>query len=680
MQRSLSAHFADIVDAADYGMKCDFQTLTDLTATQGSVVVSSASYTFTQADVGRTFAGGYQLGQTAGTIASVNQNGSANLSVAATATQSGGGYANVWSDDTAAFKTAVGVATTRLGGADLVLPGGQCRLSGEIDVADSTSLRIRGAGNQATNLMWASQTNGLIVTETNQASLTIGDFMISKFSGTNGATTFIGTALSVGGAANATGENKIGDITIQGSSPAGQIDGWNQGLVENNLAHAYTANVSVLQPGPVVPASGTPSPLTPTAAEPAANGFGVAADVVLEGTGGGYYIDCSIDGLTTTGGAVSLDAASIQGAYITNTKLTYANFGLRVDSANTTSELINFSNSYVISNLLDVYLNGVGDSQLTGNMFWPNAPSAAWAGVWLRNTNSDEVTGNGFLGHIGTNSVADFGIYVSSDAQAGFPHTIIGNTLYYIHGTGISNSAVTGGIDAVGNVIVAATVATSDPGYGPNGTGNGPAAATAGMGNLYFANILNGLTAMSDDGQRNIQFAKNLTCGNLYDACTFTVKSTGTNVFQVDTAGDVTATGTLSSGSMVGHATIFLSEASYSNATMTTNQGAPSVSTLGPLLTGLERIKGTLTCISGSAIAVFNFDGLWGGSTFGPIQGHFAATSDDGSAIPSGWSVTPGAMAGATGTPATSGYPELTLVGAPSPTDCSAHLEETAVQ
>src|ERR1035437_3210003 len=52
--RAVADHFADVYNAADWGVKCDGTALVDINITNATATATSASYTFTAADVGKT--------------------------------------------------------------------------------------------------------------------------------------------------------------------------------------------------------------------------------------------------------------------------------------------------------------------------------------------------------------------------------------------------------------------------------------------------------------------------------------------------------------------------------------------------------------------------------------------------------------------------------------------------
>ncbi len=456
--RALAAQRNDVVYAADYGVACNDQTLGDVAvASNGSTItLTSNSYQFNQNDVGSNVVGGYQNGALTGvTIASVS-NGVATISSSITDNEPAGtGTVRIWHDDTADLQKAFNYATSalRLGGTRLELPGGQCDLSAEIDVSATRSLSVIGQGEQATDLNWIGATNGLLINMTNGASVTLGDFMVSKTDGANGygtndtttAERFVGTAIALGSSNAQEGEVSIGNVAIYPGgpvntnagtfqkNPSAQNDGWNQSLHLFNIGRARVDHVIISMPGSLAAGSLSDAPapslynsgVAVAGTYSAALPFGVAAGIVLDGVnsganGGNYAIDNSFSNIDTAGGNVSFDASHFQGIYISDSKLTYAMYGFRSDGSlpfdtgitNTSfaplenwtqggsiNELVTMAGCYTFSYLADAYLNGDSFNTLVGNVFWTGgSPAGSWEAVWFRNTNNDSFDGNNVLG------------------------------------------------------------------------------------------------------------------------------------------------------------------------------------------------------------------------------------------------------------------------------------------
>lgn len=123
-----------------YGAKGDGRNLTDVTTTASSAVISSASYTFVQGDVGKliTIAGaGAAAARLNTSIASVS-GGNATLTVAPSTSIAGTGVSTFGTDDTAAIQAAVDAAAV----APLV-GGGIVILNNAIYIVDSITWKTK---------------------------------------------------------------------------------------------------------------------------------------------------------------------------------------------------------------------------------------------------------------------------------------------------------------------------------------------------------------------------------------------------------------------------------------------------------------------------------------------------------------------------------------------------------
>jgi len=130
----------------DYGAKGDGKTLSDVTTTASSAVISSASYSFTSADVGKyiTIAGaGASASVLNATINSVSS-GAATLSASAGTAISGTGVATFGTDNAGAITAAVNAASAA-GGGTVRLPNGMFVVASKIVWQSKVSLVGNGA-------------------------------------------------------------------------------------------------------------------------------------------------------------------------------------------------------------------------------------------------------------------------------------------------------------------------------------------------------------------------------------------------------------------------------------------------------------------------------------------------------------------------------------------------------
>lgn len=146
MLKAVSSSRAAILSAGGefnvtaYGALGDGRNLTDITTTASSAVISSASYTFVQSDVGKliTIAGaGAAAARLNTSIASVS-GGNATLTVAPSTSIAGTGVSTFGTDDTAAIQLAVDAAA-----AAPLVGGGIVILNNAIYIVDSITWRSK---------------------------------------------------------------------------------------------------------------------------------------------------------------------------------------------------------------------------------------------------------------------------------------------------------------------------------------------------------------------------------------------------------------------------------------------------------------------------------------------------------------------------------------------------------
>lgn len=150
--RGLADRDATVLDVKDFGAKCDLTRLSDVTTTSSSAVISSASYTFTSADVGKymTIAGaGAAAAVLNATISSVS-GGNATLSATAGTSIAGTGVAVFGTDDQPAIQAAFNRANT-LGGGMVFLPGASVVTS---SILAKSNVGMYGLGAGRSILFW----------------------------------------------------------------------------------------------------------------------------------------------------------------------------------------------------------------------------------------------------------------------------------------------------------------------------------------------------------------------------------------------------------------------------------------------------------------------------------------------------------------------------------------------
>ncbi len=505
------------------------------------------------------------------------------------------------SDDTAALNSVLtaaeansGAANAMASGVKVVLPGGLCLISGEIDVAVTKSIYVAGLGIGSTHLQWTAPTNGLMFVVSNNASLTISDMAISKKVGTNpSGSTFVGQAVSIAAGGpdvtmyntylprnQNTGSVTVANLSIYPGVPNGQTDSWAVGVHLTDLQGPTVENVSVNMPsysllpnpkGLPSPASPLPSPTAPgpfdngaalptsgttAAGSPAASlGIGVSDGILIQGTDAtqadpnamGYNTDAVISDVNTTGGLVGLDFYRFQGAYVSSFKSVAQGIGIRADTPANVTELLSVMNSEFTDAIDGVYANGVAGSNLSGNYFMHSDASTpglpAYAAIWIRNGATNTISQNNINGD-GKNSLAsEYGIWLSNDASdgsGGFPNTETGNVLDGLNGICLGNDKNVTAINATGNSMKNCGTYIAD------GAANIP---YWGDYNSYVDNISNTPDMM--ENSNGLQLPEALTVGSFADVGSIKVLSDNLQTFLLDGSGNLTNAGNLTTGGAI---------------------------------------------------------------------------------------------------------------------------------
>lgn len=193
-----------ILHGQDYGMKCDGNVLYDMTLTNGSAVVSSASYTFTSGDVGKhinvsatNFKGATNVTTTIASVAG----GNATLTVGWSASTVSGTGVGVFytTDDTTSLQSALDTIHTDYPNGAKLLLNGYC----VVGAAHIYRQQMVGCANgyQSCELVEKPGTNANWITSENQATLT-------------------GTGANYGTNANVPSFFGFEDMHVNGNAPA----------------------------------------------------------------------------------------------------------------------------------------------------------------------------------------------------------------------------------------------------------------------------------------------------------------------------------------------------------------------------------------------------------------------------------------------------------------------------
>lgn len=180
--RTLANHFADVHNAADWGVTADGKQLVDCNLTNGLKVVSSSTYNFTQADVGKTVVfcpsdGSSVLNTVIDSVAS--NNATLHAAWAGTTISDNTGRMTFYTtDNTALLQAAIDAIVAlhadknghNMTGFKLMLPDGVIA-TGTITIPRFCILAAAG-GVQASTLFLKSGVNAALLTSENFATLT----------------------------------------------------------------------------------------------------------------------------------------------------------------------------------------------------------------------------------------------------------------------------------------------------------------------------------------------------------------------------------------------------------------------------------------------------------------------------------------------------------------------------
>ncbi len=271
------------------------------------------------------------------------------------------------------------------------------------------------------------------------------------------------------------------------------------------------------------------------------------AGIYLEGTGSDYLIDPKLVGNSVVNGTAQVELDDTQGGYMTANSLFNGMYGVRSLCASGIScENFTFTAGYVFDVLDDFYLEGMDGYQITGNFLWvggasSSTPAGGPAGVFIRDGDGGAVSGNTIQAPSAgsASGITQWAWFVGNDSANTKPWSFGPNSIFGAAGAlSIGNDANTSGLTAQGNTIAQATQPAS---------GTSIADATMTTANPFGANnyIFNA-TPYADaksDGNGNLSFRRGVRCGGPYDTCTLTQIVNGTTVFASDAAGDVTSNG-----------------------------------------------------------------------------------------------------------------------------------------
>ena len=445
---TLANRFSDTVRPADYGMRCDYRTVSNLTFSQGGSTVSTTQNGgFTQADVGAiVLSPGYEMGTVQGVapqayrvITSVSSSGVAMLNDAGTAM---GGFTGnststsslyIGHDDSAAFLSVWAKSQQALRGSEIDLPSRQCLMMSATSVTETVHTLLQGKGLHATTLVYADNGDGMRITDTNNADLVARDFGISKFSNANAGTTFNGDGFYFGNPNELNARSQTGALFAQNIEVDSnyQGDGWNRNFEFENLHNAHRVHlvangdaVKDVQAADTIYPGGSNQTWGPTAIA------GHGTSFFIHGSNGDYSIDSSDEDLVSKDNDVSLDLVNYQGEHLNASHFINGIYAIREMPGynNDTDEELDVSGNLLQAYNGDFYGTQATQTSLSGNTMWGysttwnNVPT--WFGVFANGALNQNmsITGNKF-------AVYPTGGVPVYDCIGGFAHAITGNTV-----------------------------------------------------------------------------------------------------------------------------------------------------------------------------------------------------------------------------------------------------------
>ena len=271
------------------------------------------------------------------------------------------------------------------------------------------------------------------------------------------------------------------------------------------------------------------------------------AGLFLEGTGSDYVIDPKVIGNSIVNGTAQIEIDDSQGGYMAANSLFNGTYGVRSACASGVAcENFTFTTGYVFDFLDDFYLENMDGFQVTGNFMWVSGANSSYpvggsVGVFVRDGNGGAVTGNTMQapGPGSAPAIPQWAWFVGNDSPNSKPWVFGPNSIFGAGGpVMIGNDANTTGLSATGNTIAQA---------GQPASGTSIADATMTQANPYGGNdyVMNSTpyADVKSDGQGDLYLRRAFRCGGTYDTCTLSQVVNGNTVFQSDAGGNQTTTG-----------------------------------------------------------------------------------------------------------------------------------------
>ena len=430
--RTVAAERSDVIYAADYGLQANLSTVGNLTFASGGFTVSSSSYTFTQADVGKLVIGAYQsavypAGYSFRTITSVAA-GVATVNVAWGTASIAGTTMQIASPGDAPFAAMMAQEALYQMPPCIVLPAGQMVFANAIDISPATNFCMRGQGTQITSFDFAGATDGIVIAPTSTApQISVSDFTVQKLTGANLGTRLVGRGLYIGSTAGTLPVTTVRDISVNSVYTA---DGWYTNFEFENPANMHamhlrsvgTATKDEVAADVVYPGS-TNTTWGPTAVA------GRGTSFYIHGSNTFYATDSTFENLISLDNNQSVDLANYQGMKFLGCHFINGWWGFREMPGynNDTDEDLTIMGSLIQAYDGPMTFNQSTQTEIVGDTVWGygNSTTAGvpnWTGLSISGI-SQNFTVQGI--NFANGGSAGTGIY--DQMNGGWPHTLTGN-------------------------------------------------------------------------------------------------------------------------------------------------------------------------------------------------------------------------------------------------------------
>ena len=342
-------------------------------------------------------------------------------------------------DDTggvqAAYTAAAAACATKPVAIDF--PPGRYSISSAWKPAISCAypIAIVGAGPGMTSIVF-NETDGFDIAGVQSAGSLDVRVQGMRVLTSNTSATLAGTAISVTSPTIPGMQVRplISDV-LMGDAAVDQSSGWATGINLNTTVDAVLMNDKVVMPNYAGGLAGSGFQIEGSSSAPA--DYSISTHII------GSTVDGGFAGVLVGSYVQTVDVT--HGAYVGNA------FGFRWDGSKSDDVPENAQITSVNFNDLtdDVWLNGVGQNQITGNEMLQLGDQAGWAGIYGYNAGFLTATGNTITG-LPNSTAGNSGIVIAN--TPGSSAALTGNIITGLHGVCMVMSGTTTMVSAAGNV------------------------------------------------------------------------------------------------------------------------------------------------------------------------------------------------------------------------------------